>query len=201
MAKNGRDAVESVKSQSIDLILMAIRMPIMDGYEASEIIKSFTDIPIIALTASVMRDEYDRIKSSHFDGYLSKPVLKSNLMTELCKFLPYERSEFLTASKPEGAVFNSNEWQAIPPEALIAMKTLVNQCSQARSSNSMFEMKQFAESVLSVGKRFGLNAVSDYGERLGRHVDSFDITEIKHSLDEYLDLYKAVTGDLTQSAK
>ncbi|HBA67301.1 MAG TPA: hybrid sensor histidine kinase/response regulator, partial [Methylococcaceae bacterium] len=89
-AENGREAVESVKRQPVDLILMDIRMPVMSGYEAAEIIKSFSDMPIIALTASVMKDEYDRVKTAHFDAYLRKPILKANLIEELAKFLPFD---------------------------------------------------------------------------------------------------------------
>jgi len=69
-AENGLQAVNKAEQGGIDLVLMDIRMPVLDGYRAAERIKAFSDIPIIALTASVMQDEYERAKSEHFDGYL-----------------------------------------------------------------------------------------------------------------------------------
>ncbi len=82
-ANNGKEAVEIFKSNpQIDLILMDIKMPVMNGYDAAEIIKSIKpDMPVIALSAYAM--EYERAKyESMFDGYLTKP-LKEELLTDV----------------------------------------------------------------------------------------------------------------------
>jgi len=63
-ARNGKEAVDIVRKNKVDLILMDLRMPVMNGYEAALIIKKSFNIPILALTASVMKDEFDRIKSN-----------------------------------------------------------------------------------------------------------------------------------------
>lgn len=77
-ATNGAEAVEAVRNKSYDLILMDIHMPIMDGYEATALIRSEEDAqkaktPIIALTASVAFDVRTKIAESQMDDYLSKP--------------------------------------------------------------------------------------------------------------------------------
>ena len=92
-ATNGQEAVNKVldKSNKIDLILMDLRMPIMNGYEATNKIKEFNkDIPIVAFTASVMDKDLQNIKDVGFDGYIRKPVIYDDLIKELMKHLKYQ---------------------------------------------------------------------------------------------------------------
>jgi signal transduction histidine kinase/DNA-binding response OmpR family regulator/CHASE3 domain sensor protein len=87
-ANNGKEAVDSLDAHSdIDVILMDIMMPVMDGYEATKIIKSNAktkDIPIIAVTAKAMAE--DRIKAieAGCDDYISKP-LKMDILLGIVK--------------------------------------------------------------------------------------------------------------------
>ncbi|MBN2797476.1 MAG: response regulator [Clostridia bacterium] len=86
-ANHGEEALRLYKSELFDLILMDLHMPVMDGFDAARNIRNYNikqdlDIPIIALTADVLRlsDDPDRLKD--FDGYLSKPV-EINLLKEV----------------------------------------------------------------------------------------------------------------------
>jgi hypothetical protein len=83
-AENGVQAVEIIKRiPDIDLILMDIRMPVMDGIEATKLIKEIKpDICIIAQTAYAFTEERLKILSIGCDDYLSKP-LDSNKVIEL----------------------------------------------------------------------------------------------------------------------
>ncbi len=74
--ENGYDAVQYIKNQNkADLILMDIRMPIMDGIEASRIIKEINpSIPIIMQTASVMGSAFEEISISNCDDTIFKPI-------------------------------------------------------------------------------------------------------------------------------
>lgn len=75
-AENGEQAVEFVKNTpDINLILMDIRMPVMDGIEATKLIKKIRpDLPIIAQTADVFDEGKSRILSAGCDEYLVKPL-------------------------------------------------------------------------------------------------------------------------------
>ena len=76
-AKNGKEAVEIISAHhgEIDLILMDINMPIMDGYEAMKIIKSrHPEIPIIAQTAYTLSDDRRKCLNAGFNDYISKPI-------------------------------------------------------------------------------------------------------------------------------
>jgi len=81
LAGNGREAAEAVKALPgrFDLILMDIQMPEMDGYQATQVIRSDPDpevaaIPILAMTANVFKEDIDRCIEVGMDGHLSKPI-------------------------------------------------------------------------------------------------------------------------------
>ncbi len=75
VANNGKDAVDLCKEQFFNTILMDIRMPIMDGFEATKKIKEFRqDIPIVALTTFTFDFINEGYQESGFDHYMQKPV-------------------------------------------------------------------------------------------------------------------------------
>lgn len=80
--ENGYDAIEYIKNENkVDLILMDIRMPIIDGIEASRQIKELSaQIPIIIQTASVMGDAFEDIAISNCDDTIFKPIDANKLL-------------------------------------------------------------------------------------------------------------------------
>lgn len=87
MAENGQQAVELALKENPELILMDIRMPIMDGYEAAEIIRKEINTNIIAVTASALENEESKNRKEVFDVYLRKPILRDSLIESLEAFL------------------------------------------------------------------------------------------------------------------
>jgi two-component system, cell cycle response regulator DivK len=89
-AKNATDALELLKTTKPDLILMDINMPDMDGYTLTAKIKTtpgFERIPILALTANVMRGDKEKTLEAGCDGYIQKPLDFDELLREIEKFL------------------------------------------------------------------------------------------------------------------
>lgn len=83
-AWNGEEAVELFEKNNPDAILMDIKMPVMDGYEAIAKIRSVNvDIPIIAVSACAFSDDIERIMKSGFTGYVTKPINKTALLEAL----------------------------------------------------------------------------------------------------------------------
>ncbi|MCX6272923.1 MAG: PAS domain S-box protein [Bacteroidetes bacterium] len=88
-AENGEQAVEFVRNTpDINVILMDIRMPVMDGIEAMKLIRQIRPgLPIIAQTAYAFSEEKNKILSIGFDDYLAKPVEKVNIVALIDKYL------------------------------------------------------------------------------------------------------------------
>jgi len=87
IANNGREAIERLEQhENIDLVLMDIMMPEMDGYEAMQTIRSkkeYAKLPIIALTAKAMKNDKEKCIEAGANDYISKPVDMDKLLSML----------------------------------------------------------------------------------------------------------------------
>ncbi len=89
-ATDGKQGVALAKHNKPDLILMDIQMPVMDGIEATRILKADDEtkaIPIIALTSYAMKGDEEKIWESGCDGYMAKPLDVKEFLREVSKFL------------------------------------------------------------------------------------------------------------------
>lgn len=101
-AMDGQKAVEMAKdNDNIDLILMDIRLPKMNGYDATREIRKFRkDTPIIAQTAYVLPEEKGKVLSVGCDDLLTKPIKKNQLLAKVSKYIDIEKhQEFLNYLK------------------------------------------------------------------------------------------------------
>ena len=87
--ENGKLAVEAVKNNSFDIILMDMQMPVMDGITATKIIKSEVDqvTPIIALTANAIKGDEKKCLEAGMNAYVSKPIDPSDLFNKIITHL------------------------------------------------------------------------------------------------------------------
>jgi signal transduction histidine kinase len=89
-AENGQLALEKLEEQNFDLILMDLHMPVMDGIEATRIIRKSEDpkinsIPIVALTAAIMSENHDKIDELNINDYVLKPFKPHDLFSRILK--------------------------------------------------------------------------------------------------------------------
>ena len=90
IVSNGREAIERFKPNIYTLILMDIQMPIMDGYEATKIIREKDrDIPIIAITANAMKDDIAKSLKYGMNSHINKPISVEELYETILKYTPY----------------------------------------------------------------------------------------------------------------
>ena len=88
IAKDGQQGVASVEQNDPDLVLMDISLPVMDGYEATRVIrKTKRDLPIIGLSAHAMQGDAEKAKSAGCTDYLTKPVDEDLLLKMLKQYL------------------------------------------------------------------------------------------------------------------
>ena len=90
-AENAFKALEILKSSHPDLILMDINMPDVDGYTLTSQIKGlpgFQNVPVIALTANVMRGDREKVFNAGCNGYIEKPIDVDRFLSQVAQFFP-----------------------------------------------------------------------------------------------------------------
>lgn len=86
-AENGREALDQLAKQEFDVVLMDVHMPVMDGIETLRHIRAskaaWSQLPVIAVTADAMSGDREILMTSGMDSYVSKPIDKDELITEI----------------------------------------------------------------------------------------------------------------------
>lgn len=95
IAQNGVEAIRKLRDQSFDIVLMDIQMPLMDGIQATKVIRAFDEpwhnIPIVALTAHAMAGHSDTYKAAGMNGFVSKPFNIDVLVAEMARAISSAR--------------------------------------------------------------------------------------------------------------
>jgi len=92
MAENGAIAVEKFKAYTYDLVFMDLQMPVMDGYEATGLIRAWekeqtrTPTPVLALTANTLAEAHEKSLAAGCTAYLTKPLKKKTLLTAIVDY-------------------------------------------------------------------------------------------------------------------
>ncbi len=90
IAENGKLAIEELEKSAFDLVLMDCMMPVMDGYEATRLIRenpAYNNLPIIAMTASTLQEDIERTLEVGMNAHLSKPVEPELMFIEMALWL------------------------------------------------------------------------------------------------------------------
>jgi hypothetical protein len=107
IASNGREALEQLQQRRFDLVLMDCRMPVMDGYQATQAIRDGSagaldpDITIIAMTANAMEGDREATIAAGMNDYLSKPINPQLLAETIQRWLHPADQEVMTNSAPD----------------------------------------------------------------------------------------------------
>lgn len=89
-ACNGRDALELLEKQYFDGVLMDCQMPVMNGFEATEEIRKqpkYVDLPIIALTASVLKSDREQVFAVGMNDFVHKPIEPEVMFKTMAKWI------------------------------------------------------------------------------------------------------------------
>ena len=93
IVSNGEDALLALKKEHYDLVLMDIQMPVLDGIETTKRIREmdndyFQNIPIVAMSASAMKEDVEKCLACGMNGYITKPIDPPKMFEKLADFLP-----------------------------------------------------------------------------------------------------------------
>ena len=196
MAENGKEAIELLKNVNVNLILMDLRMPVMDGYEAATILKNderLKNIPLIALTASVMGKDLEKVSKYGFDGYLRKPVILDDLIEELAKYLKYQSLH--------NDIKEENNNKIIDLEKLkVVVNKLENEFKQEwlniKDGGDFSLIEEFAIKLNELALKEEIYLLDDYSKELIKNVESFDIEKVDYLMNTYLELIENLKAKL-----
>ena len=130
---NGAMAVEAVKKEHFDLVFMDCQMPVLDGYEATTIIRAGETgrrIPIVALTANAFAEDRTRCLDVGMDDFIAKPATIANLRKTLIQhavIVPIPALPTLPAEKPQDGVIDQSALDQILELQLPDMPSILNQ--------------------------------------------------------------------------
>ena len=105
-ACDGEEALRIIEQTQPDLVLLDIGMPLLDGFGVIRKIREnprFASMPVVAVTAYAMQGDREKILSSKFDGYLSKPVDARSLVQELDRVLSQQGDQEVSVDQASGS--------------------------------------------------------------------------------------------------
>ncbi|MCP4688798.1 MAG: PAS domain S-box protein [Desulfobacterales bacterium] len=187
--ENGHEAILLAEEYQPDVIIMDIRMPVMDGLEATKILKKnpkTKDIPVIAVTASVQAGARERMLETGLDGYLTKPVTIHELIDELKRYLPYTERRATEPPRPESArnIDAMDEIRTAPGLIRVLKEEVLPECDVLNRAMTMSEIDAFGKKLKKLGQDFKVESLNGYGDILHECAFHYNIIEIDAVLKE-----------------
>ncbi|TLX74054.1 response regulator [Labilibacter sediminis] len=184
-AVNGRQAVDVARKVRPDLILMDIRMPLMGGYEAVKLMKSYKElehIPVIALTASMEYKDFT-IREDGFCGIIRKPIHLQELVIIISWHLKYKKKKKVNAEVNANKIELFNKTDAKGIQSLFDQK--VNHLIlDIKKRHSVLKLKKLVDEILSISEEFDNVYLKRLGNKLHSNVGIFNIEGVIKNLQE-----------------
>ncbi|HBX51596.1 MAG: hypothetical protein A2275_18735 [Bacteroidetes bacterium RIFOXYA12_FULL_35_11] len=185
--ENGEDCLIAARKNKPDLILMDMQMPVMDGFTAINILKSdeeLKDIPVIALTASGMKQQKDKFEKMA-DDFLIKPIYKNELLSKLIKYLPYDELSSKedipeNTSTDQTHVIAENNLPAEIKKEII--KTFMPSIIKLNETLNIDEIKDFLDKLEIFNTKHKIAIITEYCTQLSGHIETFNINQIFSTL-------------------
>ncbi|TCO07923.1 ATP-binding protein [Natronoflexus pectinivorans] len=184
-AFNGEEAVKIFTQNKIDLVLMDIQMPILDGIDASKMIREKEEgdskqTPIVAITAGVLQHEKERALAAGINDFLTKPFNSSTMMEVLKKHLSVTEeviieypvisdkidNHFNRKALLERIRHNQTLYQKIIKNLPEQLRTYINRLSVAIEKRDLFETETISHSIKGLALNMELNKMSDLAEKI-----------------------------------
>ncbi|MCK4763701.1 MAG: response regulator [Candidatus Aminicenantes bacterium] len=211
-AVNGREAIRYAAQYKPAVILMDIRMPVMDGYEATRILKEdkkLKKIPVIAITTSAMKGAEHKAEEAGFDGFLKKPIGKKKLITEMMRFLPYKMLDKKKAKKPQPEhkpdifpVLDSLDGEAKDrlPQLLDLMENpLTDEFNIINDTFIVDEIEDFSKKISGLGVEYRADMLTRWADELLKKAQELNPAKIRKVLTGYPGLIEKIKHFLENS--
>jgi PAS domain S-box-containing protein len=198
-ASNGEQALNILRNENPDLIITDIRMPVMDGFELFNHLKSneFTSkIPVIAASASVMNNQETEENLAKFDGYLLKPIQTSELIDNLMKHLPCKIVSDPAYPPSKHIIPSPSMPVIIQPEAMAVLQVEAMQLwSQIRERQPVRKVDEFGRLIVATGERWNIPELKKFGNDLLMTRKNFNVEAMVKLIREFPDLLTGLTAN------
>lgn len=175
-AVNGREAVQLLKKNRFDVVLMDLQMPVMDGFEATRIIRQQLqlDVPIIALTANAFKSELEQCLTEGMNDYMTKPFEEKALMSLVKQFRI--KNKAAVTKEPPLAIEQDKLYDLTQLTKMSGGDTVfIQQMIQLFMEQALLSMQQINEAY----SRLDLHAVYAVAHRLKPSIDSLAIKTLQ----------------------
>lgn len=201
-ARTGVEALEILQTSVPEIILMDIRMPGLNGFDVTEIIKSdekFKNVPVVAFSASTLSDDLERINIL-FDGFLQKPAFKKDVLEILFRLLPYKY-------QGSGRTLNT-EYPEIPDASgQVDLETVVSSLSgelleewkQIENDLIIYRIEEFCNRLSELAGNNPERRLFRFCKELDNSLKALDVEQIKKSIADFPRLVMDLQKDLEHS--
>jgi len=212
IASNGEEAIEYVRANKFDAVLMDVQMPIMDGYKATEIIrKSYSswELPIIAMTANALKGDRERSLEPGMNDYISKPINPELLFETLAKWLlgisikslekpSSEKVEILDFEKTLIQLGNKQDFYFdLLKRYSDNYSNLVKELLDMRLNRQYTEAKRFIHSLKSVTGNIGALKLSRFIVEFEENYESYNEKSLAEKFKELSNLNEELLSTIT----
>jgi len=209
IAENGRIAVDLANSRPLDLILMDIEMPELDGYAATRQLRAGgCTLPIVALTAHSDADDSDKCFAAGCTGYLTKPIDQSTLLVSVADYLAaglpgkaLPPCAAVTAqSSPSGQTLKSSfasdhEMQAPIAEFVALLPYRVAIMGRLLRERNLPELRRVVHQIKGAGGGYGFDAITEFAARADQSLKQDNPPEtVAGEVDLLIALIRSVEG-------
>ncbi len=199
-ASDGQEAFDKARETHPDLVLMDLKMPFVDGFEAARMLKAdnqLKNIPVFAFTASNLYSDLSEEELGLFSSFIAKPVYVNELYEEMARFLNHH-FKGRESKKNLGQVL-IEEKIAIDRRHLSSgaaeylNQTIKKRWDEVAQSNSMNRIREFAEDLNNFGRTNNISSLQLFASELIDAVKSFDIDKANSLLRQYPEIVHSLT--------
>ena len=213
VANHGKEAVAALESQDVDLVLMDVQMPEMDGFQATKIIRdreksTGKHVPIIAMTAHAMKGDRDRCLNAGMDDYVAKPIRAKHLLRTIGAVL-HSSDTGEEEIEPAAASSGGVDWpealrcvggapdllKEVVKTVLEELPELVTAVRQAAAKQAAGELRAVTHRLKGTIRYFGATEAFKYAlrlEEMGSREDWEEAIPIADALEKEVERLRAI---------
>ncbi len=210
LVDDGQQAVDEVMTQSFDLVFMDMQMPVMNGYEVTELLrKKEMTVPIVALTANAMKQDEQECLDAGCDGYLAKPVDRKKLSKMLGKYLSSDSFENIqqveiqlppAIEQPDDSPIVSEladdpDLREVAEVFVQDLPCQLQKIGEAVDSADLDQLKYLIHTIKGAGGSSGFPVIMAKAAETEQFILTGELDSLKTAIDELTQLCQRATAD------